>query len=357
MKRINLKKYGKWKDYKRPSFHFWFVLLTTAVVAVTIGISDTFATLVQQVMPESVKIPTIVFTLAFGLIIGSVLSACVGLMLLNPIRKIQSAMTDVTDGDLSVNIEEKSRLEEVENIYHSFNLMIKELRSNQAMQKDFVSNVSHEFKTPLSTIEGYATLLQESSLSQEEREEYAKEIANTTREMTELVGNILLLSKISNQAIDFKKEEFSLDEQIRKVVVNLEPRWSIKNIELDVEMENVKFFGNEVLLYNVWRNLIENAIKFSPNNGKVSICLKIDDKNIIFSVTDQGEGVKEEDKKLIFDKFYQSDTSHKQEGNGLGLSLVKNILELFSGSVCVNNVLDENLCVKGCTFTVILPQN
>lgn len=356
MKRINLKKYGKWKNYKRPSFHFWFILLSTAVVAITIGVSDTLATIVQRAMPKSVEIPTIVFTLAFGLIIGGVLSACVGLMLLKPIRKIQSAMTDVTDGDLSVNIEEKSRLEEVENIYHSFNLMIKELRSNQAMQKDFVSNVSHEFKTPLSTIEGYATLLQDGSLSQEEREEYAKEIANTTRDMTELVGNILLLSKISNQAIDFKKEEFSLDEQLRKVVVNLEPRWSQKNIELDVEFDNVRFVGNEVLIYNVWRNLIENAIKFSPDNGKVSIYLKKQNDNVIFTVTDQGQGVKEEDKKLIFDKFYQADTSHKQEGNGLGLPLVKTILELFSGSVQVENVIDENSMVKGCSFTVTLPQ-
>ena len=350
MKRNRLKNYAKWKSWKRKGFHFWFMLLSTIVVVVTIGISDTFSALVQKAMPSDVQIPTIVFTLAFGLVIGGTLSALAGFMLIKPINKLQSAMSEVADGDLEVCIEEKNLVEEVENIFHSFNIMVKELRANQAMQKDFISNVSHEFKTPLSTIEGYATLLQDTMITAEERGEYTREILSTTRRMTELVGNILLLSKISNQAIDFKKERFFIDEQIRKTVVMLEPHWAEKNIEFDVEMESLEYLCNEVLLYNVWRNLIENAIKFSPYGGKITILLKKDNGKISFTVLDQGEGVKDEDKKYIFDKFYQADTSHKQEGNGLGLSLVKNILNLFNGKITVESPKEG-----GCAFVVELP--
>ena len=344
-------KYGKWKDWKRPSFHFYFVLFTVIVTAVTVRVASEVSSLIEPLLNNPLHIHSVLLLLGFSLIIGYVLSFFIGMFLLKPIRKLQSAMNSVTEGDLTTHIEEKSRFDEIENINHSFNIMVKELRSTQAIQKDFVSNVSHEFKTPLSAIEGYATLLDDKSLSEEERADYVKEIISTTREMTELVSNLLLLSKIDNHTIDFKEEEFSLDEQIRKVVVLLEPRWSEKNIEFDVDLDAVTIRNNEILLTHVWRNLIENAIKFSPYNGRISLSLNKEGENIIFSVSDQGDGIKENDKKLIFDRFYQSDTSHKQEGNGLGLPLVSNILKLAHGTVTV-----ENLEEKGCKFTVIIPE-
>lgn len=349
MKKPNFKKYGSWKDWKRPSFQFYFVLFVTLVVITTVMASGLLSELLEKWVGESVSIPTILVMFIFGLVIGWVLSFFISLFLLKPIRSLQSAMNEVAEGNLDIKVEEKSHFDEIENINHSFNLMTKELNANQLIQKDFISNVSHEFKTPLSTIEGYATLLQDRTLTDDEREEYAKEIVSTTKDMTELVGNILLLSKISNQAIAYQKQEYSLDEQIRKVVVALEPKWSAKNIELNVDFDAVTINSNENLMFNVWRNLIENAIKFSPQGGEIKLSLKNDNGKVIFSVSDQGEGVKEEDKKYIFEKFYQSDTSHKQEGNGLGLALVKNILTIFGGSVSV-----KNLQPKGCCFTVTL---
>ncbi|MBQ7348670.1 MAG: HAMP domain-containing histidine kinase, partial [Clostridia bacterium] len=274
-------KYGKWKDWKRPSFHFYFVLFTVIVTVVTVWVASIFSSLIEKLIDNPLQIHSVLLLLGFSLVIGYILSFFIGMFLLKPISKLQSKMNEVTEGDLTINIEEKSRFDEIENIYHSFNIMMKELRSTQAIQKDFVSNVSHEFKTPLSAIEGYATLLEDKTITEEEREEYVKEILSTTREMTELVGNLLLLSKIENQAIDYKEEIFSLDEQIRKVVVLLEPKWSAKNIEFDVDFDDIDVKSNDVLLANVWRNLIENAIKFSPDGGRIEIVLKKRNNGII----------------------------------------------------------------------------
>lgn len=339
----------QWKNWKRPTFHFYFVLFATIVVALTVAIIGAIASFIEDTIFSGQDVPSFFLMIAFGIIIGIVLSFFIGLLLLNPIKKLQSAMNQVAEGDLSITIEEKSTFDEIENINHSFNIMMKELRSNQMVQKDFISNVAHEFKTPLSAIDGYATLLQDESLTNAERAEYAREILETTSSMSELVGNILLLSKTSNQSIVVDKSEFSLDEQIRKIVVLLEPKWSLKQIDFDVDLDEIKILSNENLLFNVWRNLIENAIKFTKENSKITLSLKNQDKKIIFKVIDQGEGINEEEKKYIFNKFYQADTSHKQEGNGLGLALVKDILYLFNGKIEV-----ENVQPNGCCFTVEL---
>jgi len=344
-----MKKLSKYKStlkkIKRPSFHFYLVLFVVCVTFFAVGLSSFFSDL----MSRWLKVSSPLFILSYSLIIAWILSFFIGRVLLKPIENIQNAMHQVTQGDLNINLEEKSKFEEIENIYHSFNIMMKELRSTQAMQKDFISNVSHEFKTPLNAIEGYATILQDSTLSDEEREECIKEILSTTKEMTDLIVNILLLSKVNNHAIDYKKEDFSLDEQLRKVVVMLEPMWAQKNIEFDVDFEEIIYCGHEGLMQNVWRNLIENAIKFTPYNSKIKLTLHKIDSNIIFTVSDEGEGIKEEEKDLIFNKFYQSDTSHKQEGNGLGLPLAKEILNVFNGNISV-----ENLTPRGCKFTVTI---
>ncbi len=347
MKKPDFSKYRQWKNWTRPSFSFYFVLIVTIVVIVAIWVAGIFSGLIGNIIEEI--IPSILMMVGFGIVIGIILSYLLGLTLLKPIKKLESAMNSVAEGDLEIKVEEKGYFDEIENINHSFNLMMKELRANQLIQKDFISNVSHEFKTPLSAIEGYATLLQDSTLTQEERDEYLKEIISTTSELTELVGNILLLSKISNQAIAYPKQKYLLDEQLRRVVVNLEPNWSKKNIEIYADFEQIEFNGNENLMSNVWRNLIENAIKYSPNDAKIVISLKRVGEEIEFFVVDQGEGIKEEDKKHIFDKFYQADTSHKQEGNGLGLALVKNILDIFGGKIIVENVKPQ-----GAKFIVIL---
>jgi signal transduction histidine kinase len=235
-------------------------------------------------------------------------------------------------------------------MYESFNIMTEELSATEILQTDFVSNVSHEFKTPINAIEGYATLLQDETLSEEEEREYVEKILLNTKRLSDLVGNILLLSKVDNQAIPASRATYSLDEQIRRAILYLEPKWEKKNILFDVELDTVDYYGNESLMLHIWTNILYNAIKFSPEGGEVRVRLYEKDGNVVFSVSDQGAGIDENAKKHIFDKFYQSETSHKGEGNGLGLALVKRITDLAGGTVTA-----ENLSLGGCRFEVIFP--
>ena len=242
----------------------------------------------------------------------------------------------------------KSSSQEIQEIYSGFNMMVQELSATEILQTDFVSNVSHEFKTPINAIEGYATLLQDCDNLTEEQKEYVNKIYLNTKRLSNLVGNILLLSKVENQTISNKNTKFRLDEQIRQAIVLLESEWEKKDIEFDADMQRLEYTGNEALLFHVWSNLIGNAIKFNPEGGAIRIKLYKEEQNIVFTIEDNGPGISEDFKKHIFDKFYQIDSSHKQEGNGLGLALVKKILDVCQGSVIV-----ENLEI-GCRFTVRL---
>ena len=187
------------------------------------------------------------------------------------------------------------------------------------------------------------------NLSETERE-YIEKILFNTHRLSSLVSNILLLSKLENQSIQTNREKYALDEQIREDILALESAWEPKNIEFDVDLDAVSYYGNKSIMHHVWTNLLSNAVKFSPDGGTVKIRLHKENNKIVFSIEDQGPGLTEEAKKHLFDKFYQADTSHKEEGNGLGLALVKNILTLCGGSISAENVTDG-----GCRFTVTLP--
>jgi len=269
---------------------------------------------------------------------------------LEPYRQLRKAIGKVADGDFSVRLEPKSHSKEINEIMSGFNLMVHELNATEVLQSDFISNVSHEFKTPINAIEGYTTLLQDSEhLSQEEQDQYINKILFNTKRLSTLVGNILLMSKIENQSIQANQTRFRLDEQIRQSIVLLEQEWMGKEIEFDINLEAIEIQRNEILLHHVWDNLIGNAIKFNPRYGLIRIRLRKQGENIIFEIEDSGPGISEEAKKHIFDKFYQADSSHKGEGNGLGLALVKRILYLSDGEITV-----ENIQGGGCRFTVIL---
>lgn len=339
----------KWKTRKRRSFHFYFIFYVNIVLVSSIALSSWIAPLIVDWFSQWFRLPDFVMILILSLLIGITLSLFVGKVILAPIKRIRDAMTDVSEGNLDIAVTEESRLDEIEDINHAFNIMVKELRSTEIIQSDFVSNVSHEFKTPLTSIEGYATMLKDGNLSEEEKE-YVEKILFNTHRMSELVNNILLLSKLDNQGIERRNEEFSVDEQIRQEILATETKWTEKNIDFDIEMDVVRFNGNGSLISHIWSNLLGNAIKFSPYGGKIKMTLKIENGNVVFAISDEGEGIKEEAKKYIFDKFYQSDTSHKQEGNGLGLALVKKIVDIYGGEVSVHN-----LETKGCEFTVRLP--
>ncbi len=332
---------------KRRSLIFYVSLSSLGGIVFAIVVSSIIARIFHISLD---KLPG-TFLMIFCGSIGGFAAIVINRLLLKPISVLSKKMSEVSSGDFEVRIDEKKAVvTEIEEIYTSFNLMTAELGVTETIQSDFVSNVSHEIKTPLSAIEGYAMLLQDSSCTEEEKEQYIEKILFNTRRLSELVGNILLLSKIENRSIEPMPSTFRLDEQIRQSIMLYESKWTEKGIELEVDLEEITYSCDKGLLVHVWNNLISNAVKFNPVGGTVKIRLEKMDEKIIFVIEDEGPGISPDAQKHIFDKFYQEDSSHKQDGNGLGLALVRRILDNMRG-----DVKTENLTPKGCRFTVTLP--
>ena len=269
----------------------------------------------------------------FTTVIGVGIAAYTSTKMLSPIVKINDAAKKVSRGDFSVRLEEKSIAKEIEEIAKSFNIMVKELSNTETLRNDFISNVSHEFKTPLSAIEGYATLLQDERLSKEEQATYVSRILENTSRLSKLTQSILSLSKLENQEIVLQQESFMLDEQIRRVLLSYEPLWEEKELNIDLALEATQIYGSKSLLAQVWSNLIDNAIKFSRPKGILFISCGMFDGKIIVRIRDTGIGMSDEVRKHAFDKFYQGERSHSGQGSGLGLALVQRIVSLSGGTI------------------------
>ena len=238
----------------------------------------------------------------------------------------------------------------IREMYGDFNAMAKELAGVETLRSDFVSNVSHEFKTPLAAIEGYATLLQNKNLSSDKAREYLEKIISNAHKLSVLTGNILNLSKLENQNNVPNRKPFDLSEQIRKTILMLESAWEEKNISFDLSLPDIQYSGDAGMLFHVWYNLIGNAIKFSEKNSAIRIDLRTAENKVYVTIEDHGCGIDEKILPHIFEKFYQGDTSHSADGNGLGLALVKRIVILCGGEILVKS--EKN---KGSEFTVVLP--
>lgn len=339
--------------YNKPKGLSMRVIMTLIIIIAysAITVIAFLITMLLNYFGITVIIPDAVSFLIMGVLLGVAVSVIVGAWIFTPISRLGNAMGLVAQGNFDIRLKEKHTFREIEEMNRNFNLMTQELGNTEILQTDFVSNVSHEFKTPITAIEGYATLLQgESGSMSAEQGQYVDKILFNTHRLSKLVGNILLLSKVDNQAIQNQKTAFRLDEQIRQSILQLESQWVKKDIEFDVEMERIDCVGYETLLLHVWNNLIGNAIKFDPAGGLVELRLVRRDGSAVFTVRDSGPGIPPEQRQHVFDRFYQSDSSHKQEGNGLGLALVKQIVEISGGSATVDNHPDG-----GCLFTVILP--
>lgn len=337
------------KRSNRFSLSARLTLWVSAEIVVSVLAALGVSVLLDILLPKTATIPLVPELIVLSLLVGGIVTIFMSKYFFGPIKKLTAAMEKVADGDFSVRLETKTSSKEIQEMYSGFNLMAHELDSTEILQTDFVSNVSHEFKTPINAIEGYAMLLQGCDEIDEDQQQYVDKILFNTKRLSGLVGNILLLSKIENKAIDTNMALFSLDEQIRQSIVALEPAWTKKDIEFDVDMKTIDYLGNEALLRHVWDNLIGNAIKFNPHGGIIKIRLAKREEKIIFTIEDNGPGLSPEAQKHLFDKFYQADSSHKQEGNGLGLTLVKRIVSLNNGEVFA-----ENIKGGGCRFTVIL---
>ncbi len=324
--------------------------LTVAVIfAVSAGITVGLAYALGKLIPAVSKIPEMLQFLVISFVFEIVFARFFMKIYSDPIQELRKGMKEVSEGNFDVQLKTKSFSKEIQELLAGFNMMTQELQSTEILQTDFVSNVSHEFKTPINAIEGYTTLLQGAEHLDSTDSAYIEKILFNTRRLSSLVSNILLLSKIENQAIQTDRQQYALDEQIREVLVSMEAAWEPKEIEFDVDLDSVSYYGNETLMSHVWSNLLSNAIKFSPQGGLVQLRLTQTGDQIRFQIEDRGPGIDQEAQKHIFDKFYQEDTSHKEEGNGLGLPLVKRILTNTDGSIQAENVPEG-----GCRFTVLL---
>lgn len=271
-----------------------------------------------------------------------------------PLHKMAEATGKVSKGDFSVyvpTIHTADKLDYLDVMILDFNKMVEELGSIETLKTDFVSNVSHEMKTPIAIIKNYAELLLADRVEDEQRKEYAKSVENAATRLSELISNILKLNKLENQKIMPEMEKYDICRQLCECILQFEDAWDEKEIEMEAEIEDTATVRADASLMElVWNNLISNAIKFTEPGGSVTVSQTSDMNCIRIAVSDTGCGMSRESIGHIFDKFYQGDTSHAREGNGLGLALVKRVLELMDGDIQV--VSEEG---KGSTFTVTLP--
>ncbi len=323
------------------------------IINTILKVDDRYIKISNSFNEKSVHIRAFFLTitsLIISTLIATIISGIASKRILRPIRTLSKATEEVAKGNFSVKIGIPKDYE-FALLAKNFNKMVHELSSIETLRNDFVSNVSHEIKTPIASIQGFAKLIQDKNLNDDERSEFTDIIISESSRLSKLTSNILKLSKLENQEVITGKAEFALDEQIRCAILIMEPEWSEKGIDLDIDLDKVSIIGNEDLLQQVWLNIIGNAIKFTEKGGTIGIKLMDLQDKIVIKVSDNGVGMNEETQRHIFDKFYQGDKSHLSEGNGLGLSLVKRIIELCDGEIKVRSKL-----YYGTTFTIGLPK-
>ena len=348
------------KNKNQPTFKAKNVRFISSAIVFCIELVTTLITVALyylliffHLMPKdtfiSIWMPVIIF--ASCNLVGAIVASIFSSQILKPIGETIDALQKVAKGDFDIRLETETGNSRTKQLKQSLNETAKELGSIEVMRNDFTNIISHEFKTPVSSIMGYAQRLKNADLDENERAECVDTIINESKRLSSMTNNILLLTKIENTGIVPDKKEFSLDEQIRNCVVLLQNEWMSKNIFPNGDLEKVNFVGNEELISHIWLNLIQNAIKYTDKNGEINIKLTENSDNVIVVVSDNGKGMSEEEQKHIFDKFYQADGNHSIGGNGLGLSIAKRIAQMHSGDITVSSKLGV-----GTSFTVTLPK-
>jgi len=306
-----------------------------------------------EVRPEQIRhfVPLrfILSMFMFSAFLGAPIAWFFSKKALRPIKKVVDATRLVAEGNYDVQVDIKG-INELEELSHSFNKMTQELSSVESLRRDFINNFSHEFKTPIVSIRGFAKLLKEGVVSENEKQEYLEIIIAESERLALLSTNVLNLSKYETLETIADKAPFRVDEQIRRAVVITEPKWSAKNLDVDIALDEAAYNGSADLTQQVWLNLIDNAIKYSNLDGILVLRLTQSGSGICFTIKDNGIGMDEQTKARIFDKFYQADASRTKSGNGLGLTIVKRIVDLCGGKIEVQSELGT-----GSEFVVWLP--
>ena len=326
----------------------FFVMMSAGLLTVTCSLL-LYKTGVFRVSVLASVVPQL-SALLVSCVIGTSITAVASEKVLKPLNQLIKATKIISTGNFRVRVEETNSNSEIGELLRNFNHMAEELGSIEMFRNDFINNFSHEFKTPIVSIRGFARQLRNENLPPEKRKEYTDIIISESERLANMSANVLLLTKYENQQIITDKAEYELDEQIRNCVILFEKQWSGKNIEIDLDLEPVKIFNNAEMLSHLWINLIENAVKYANENGHISVACRKTPRGVGFVISDDGGGMDAYTIKHIFDKFYQGDRSHTAQGNGLGLSIVKRIVELCEGEIAVNSKPGQ-----GTAFTVLLP--
>lgn len=286
-----------------------------------------------------------------SLVAGSIIILIASIFLVRPIKKLTKATKRIAAGDFNVKLNIK-QTGELGTLARSFEEMMHDLQQLEQMRREFVTNVSHEVQSPLTSISGYAQALKQVNLSEQERSRYLEIIIAEAKRMSKMSDNLLKLSMLESQSQQPRLSTLSLDEQIRRVIVTLQPQWSARNIHFELDLQGVKVLADHDQLNQVWTNILSNGIKFSKDGGVIHVSTKQDIKNVTIRISDTGIGIPLEDQKRIFERFFKSDRSHsrKYDGSGMGLAIVKQIVSLHQGDIRV-----ESEPGQGTTFIVTLP--
>ena len=326
-------------------------VLISWVIGIVVGITINY--IIERYVPFDTEIQYVLLIMAF--VLGS---ACVGFPIallitrksMNVLDNLNETINKIAECDFNTSLPPISQNEQISMVVNNFNRMIKQLASVSILKNDFISGFSHEFKTPIVSVKGYAELLKDNDNLTQEQKEYVKIIIEESERLSKLSEKTMLLAKLDSQSIVEQQEEFSLSGQIEDCILLLDNSLKEKNIEIESSLEDVNIVSSQDLLKEVWINLLVNSIKYTTSGGKITVSLKVKHNNAVIEIKDNGIGMTDEVKKHIFDKFFQVDNSHSQKGIGLGLSIVLRILELLNGNINCESELNQ-----GTTMTVVLP--
>lgn len=330
-----------------------FMLVTLLIVGLAIYflIQLEILTGPNHTVPSAARI-IIIFVVA-NLVLGAGMTFFFGKIPMKPVNKLINQMNRLAAGDYKARLDYGDFLSKhptIVELTDSFNRMASELQSTEMLRSDFINNFSHEFKTPIVSITGFAKLLRKGNLPEEKKEEYLRIIETESLRLSQMATNVLNLTKVENQTILTDITEFNLSEQIRSCILVLSEKWEQKEIEYIIDFDEYNIRANEDLLKQVWINLLGNAVKFSPTGGMIEVKITEQEDTMTVSIMNTGSEIAPEHQKKIFNKFYQADESHSSEGNGIGLAIVKLITELHDGTVSVSSGNGST------TFTVVLPK-
>ena len=333
---------------------FVFVIIFSAIALTALGLWLLTKAGVTVDMDGDLQLgQVILFMSLISLVIGAVIAFFGSRIPLKPINELVDKLNRLAAGDFKTRLkfgETLSALPAVKELTANFNIMAEELENTELLRNDFINAFSHEFKTPIVSIAGLANLLEAGNLTEEQRVQYARAIREESMRLSYMASNVLTLTKVENQTILTDVSRFNLSEQVRSAVLLLEEKWTKKNVDLQLDFEEFTIEANEEMLKQVWINLIDNAVKFVPRNGTVELELIDKGEELCVKVKNTGSEIPQEKQEKIFHKFYQADESHATKGNGIGLAIVKRIVDLHNGSVTVNS------CDGVTTFVVVLPK-